>query len=261
MALRILTHRLEQRLRYEMGKSYEVSLAYMPLDAKVGHGSLYASCLEADAGVVRHAFLEVLDAFITSGPTTEELAADVDGFRRIWQASDSVLGELERLSFNTLLGYPPDDPAALVEEMEAVTPESARESSVALMRSAILAGPVRIPPVGGDWHDYPNWSTTSVTGRRYDTIGRRYPWAKRLAQLIVGPEGVTWQNAEGRALTVRFEDCVGVLAGPNGVRVVWGRDGFTVRVAAADWRGGPDAVARIDAAIPASLVLPLDPEG
>ena len=77
--------------------------------------------------------------------------------------------------------------------------------------------------------------------------------------MIVGPEGVSWQNAEGRSLTVRFDDCVGVLAGSNGVRVLWGRDGFSVRVVPADWRGGPDAVARIDAAIPANLVLPLDP--
>ena len=218
MAMRVLTHRLEQRLRYEMGKSYEVSLAYLPLDAEVAHASFFASCLETEAGVVRQAFLEVLDAFLASGPTIEELDEDIDGFRRSWDDPDSVLGELERLSFNTLLGHPLDSPVELIEEMKAVTTESARDAFVDVMRTAILAGPVATPPDDGKWHAYPNWSTTTVTGRRFDTLDRKYPWSKRVAQLIVGPEGVSWQNAEGRSLTVRFDECVGVLAGSNGVR-------------------------------------------
>ena len=121
MAMRILTNRLEKRLRYDVGKSYEVSLAYLPLDAEVGHGSLFASALDGEIDEVRRHFLEVLDAYLESGPTDAELAEDIDGFERSADDPDAIVGELERRVFNDLLGHPQDTPAELLEEMRAVT--------------------------------------------------------------------------------------------------------------------------------------------
>ena len=254
MALRILTERLERRLRYDIGKSYEVSLAYLPLDAEVGHGSLFASSLDGEIEEVRRNFLEVVDGYLASGPTREELAEDIDRYERARNDPDAVFGELDRRVFNDLLGHPRDTPAELLEEMQGVTPESARAAAEGALATSILAGPLSDGP-GGRWQAYPSWSAAAVIGRRHDAAGRRFPWQKRFEQLIVGDEGVSWIGPEGQALTVRFADCVGVVADPGPVRVLYGGDGFTVRVAAADWQNGLDAVARIDRSMPDGLVV------
>ncbi len=67
--------------------------------------------------------------------------------------------------------------------------------------------------------------------------------------MIVGDEGVSWLGPDGQALTVRYASCVGVVADPGPVRILYGADGFTVRVAAADWHDGQEAVRRIDASV------------
>lgn len=254
MAMRILTARLEQRLRYDLGKSYEVSLAYLPLDAEVGHGSLFASALDGEVEAVRTHFLDSVDAFLLAGPTAEELAQDVDGYERSMDDPDAVVGELERVVFNDLLGHPQDAPGELLAEMRAVTPELARAAAEAAIDGSLLAGPVGDGP-GGRWQPYPAWSREALSGRRHDAASRRFPWQRRREQLVVADDGVTWLGPEGHALTVRYANCVGVVADPGPVRILYGSDGFTVRVAAADWRDGHEAVRRIDAGVPPSLVV------
>lgn len=254
MTMRILTARLERRLRYDVGKSYEVSLAYLPLDADVGHGSLYASALDGEVEAVRREFLEIMDAYLEHGPTPDELADDIDGYERTMDDPDAVVGELERLVFNDLLGHPADTPDELLAEMRAVTTEAARAAAEAAIASAVLAGPVPDGP-GGRWQPYPAWSSERLDGRRHETRARRFPWQKRTEQLVVADEGVTWLGGDGQALTVRYANCVGVVADPGPVRVLYGADGFTVRVAAADWQDGHEAVRRIDAGVPPALVV------
>lgn len=254
MSMRILTARLEKRLRYDVGKSYEVSLAYLPLDAEVGHGSLFASSLDGEIDEVRRHFLEVVDAYVDSGPTAEELAEDVEGYERSMDDPDSVVGELERLVFNDLLGHPQDTPTELLDEMRAVTTAAARSAVEAALATSILAGPMSDGPAGR-WQAYPSWSRETLAGKRHEASARRFPWQKRVEQLVVGDEGVSWVGPEGQALTVRYATCIGVVADPGPSRVLYGADGFTVRVAAADWRDGHEAVRRIDAGVPPSIVV------
>jgi len=46
MALRIVTYRLEQRLRYDLGKSYDISTLDEAIGRDLGHAAMFASCLE-----------------------------------------------------------------------------------------------------------------------------------------------------------------------------------------------------------------------
>jgi len=261
MALRIVTLRLEQRLRYDLGKSYEVSQNYTPLNHELAHASLFASCLESEMLAVRSDFTAVLAAFATTGPTPDELAKDVDGFRRSAADPDSHLGELDRAAYNDLLGHPQDSRQELLEEMSAVTVESARDALAAALRTGILLAPISSPLEPSplfDWKPYPTWSVAAVTGKRFDRADRNLPWKPRVEQLIVGDEGVSWLDANEHPSTVLYRNCVGMLKDPAGYRVLYGADGFTVRVAARYWRNGLDAVDRIDFAVPASVVVPFD---
>jgi hypothetical protein len=76
--------------------------------------------------------------------------------------------------------------------------------------------------------------------------------------LVVSDEGVSWIDANERPSTVLCRNCVGMLVDPAGYRVIYGADGFTVRIAARYWRNGADAIWRIDSSVPSSLVVPFD---
>jgi hypothetical protein len=97
-----------------------------------------------------------------------------------------------------------------------------------------------------------------VGGRRFGTTRKKYPWSKA-PTLVVGDQGVSFVDLDQRPTTVRFEDCVGVLA-ETGRRMLFGRDGFAVRVDAAEWYYGTAAISQIDKHVPADrFVYPANP--
>jgi hypothetical protein len=65
---------------------------------------------------------------------------------------------------------------------------------------------------------------------------------------------VSWLNAQGQTLTVRYDRCVGVIH-EHGCRTLVDDDGFRVRVQASEWRDGAWALREIDEAVAANLVI------
>lgn len=260
IAGQVLTKRLEARLRYDLGRSYEVSIAYQPLDANEALSSIFASCLEEDADKVRSEFLATIDQLAASGPTDDELAENRAAYDRAMADPDAGYGHLDRAVHSELTGHPYATESELRAEMLAATPDSVRAALRAAIDGAILLGPVGGAPVGQsavEWHEYPVWSSTSVEGEHLERSNRRYPWSKRTEQLIVGRDGVTWvdHNAGKRFVTVRYADLVGMVVETDGGRLLFGRDGFRVRVHPADWEHGVQAIASIESAVPEQLVI------
>jgi hypothetical protein len=142
VGLRILTKRLETHLRYDLGRSYEVSLAYQSLDAEEALSSLFASCLEADAAKVSAAFLATVEAFAASGPTDDELAEDRAAFERAFSDPDEGYGELDRAVSCELTGKPFDSVADMRAGLAAVTIDTVRDAIRRTLDSAILTGHV-----------------------------------------------------------------------------------------------------------------------
>jgi hypothetical protein len=75
-------------------------------------------------------------------------------------------------------------------------------------------------------------------------------------RLIVGPAGVTRLRGSHR-LTVRYAECAGMLAYPDGGRVLFAPDAVTVEIEPRLWRLPPGVLAAIDAAVPAHQVVHL----
>jgi hypothetical protein len=260
MGGRILTRRLEQRLRYDLGASYEVSIAYNALDAREGLQSYFASCLKGEATRVRDAFVEVVETFHRDGPTAEELASDIQGFRRSLEDPDVAMGDLDRAVSNELIGMAQDGRLVLLAAPEATMPEEIRGAMRHAIDGALLVGPVsERPGVGSSlpWHDYPGRSVLALDGRRFDLASRRLPWQPRTEQLVVGLDGVTWLDAQERPVTVRYRDVVGLVVEADGTRWLFGRDGFRVIVNPAAWKHGAEAAAAVDRNVPAELTIRL----
>jgi hypothetical protein len=89
-------------------------------------------------------------------------------------------------------------------------------------------------------------------------VGREYgPLSSAGAdRLIVGVDGVSMRWGR-RVATVRYAECVGMLAWPDGARALHGPDAIVVTIEPQLWHGGSVAVAAVNAAVPADRVAPM----
>jgi hypothetical protein len=253
-ALRILRRRLEQRLRHELGFSYDVSLAYVPLDAADAVGSLHATCLPDDTARVRSEMLHVADAFAEHGPTEAELAWEAEAMARVAGDEDTVWAELDATVHDVLLEHPVMSFEECVGELRALTPAAARDAFAAAWAGGTLLDGLDSIPRGG-------WSALAfapaVSGRSIDPAGRRF-WQARVEHLTVGPDGVSWtHDADGTVVTVRYEHCVAlVVEGP--VLSLTAEDGSRIVVDQNYWRRGEQIAREILDAVSPSVVVRVD---
>lgn len=268
MMVNIAHRRARQRLRYDKGLIYDVSVDYEPLDGRTAHVTLGAECPDDKLPVVRDALLAVLDELASVGPTQEELDLEVSGFARQFDDRDAVIGYLDAAVVDLLFGNEPVPPQELYDRRRAVDPAGA----AAILRGAlgsilVVAGGEPLPPDRAT--HYPEWSSDEVAGREYGPAGFFLPGRRPKERLIAGPEGVTLRLSATERATVRYRDCVAVTHDSPFERELWGHDGFRVPVVGALWKNGDDLVAAIDAAIPPELVacdehgvgaLPEEPE-
>jgi hypothetical protein len=254
VALRMLTHRLEQRLRRDLGHSYEVSLDCVPLDASESVGSIFASCLVADIATVRDELLRVADGFASEGPTQEEIDWEVDALERVAEQDDCVLAELDSMAHDTLVGRPVTTIAAVIEELRALRGVEVRDTfAAAARRATLIDGADRAPATSG-WSTHPVWAPSALAGRRLDPVTRRF-WQPRGEELVVGCDGVSWvDHTKGTILTVRYEACAALVVEGPALTLVAG-DGTHILVHREYWKRGADVVREIEASIPASRVV------
>ena len=76
-------------------------------------------------------------------------------------------------------------------------------------------------------------------------------------RLVVGPDGVSNAGDNCHPATVRYASCVAALSYPDGGRHLIGDDGIVVRVEPTLYQVDPHTVARIDAALPAGVTVPM----
>jgi hypothetical protein len=241
---------MERRLRRDLGLSYEISEAYLPVDAEEAHVSLYASCQDDQAARVAGEMIGLAEALAADGPTPEEMTEDLDAFRRAHEDDPNVvLGELARAASNDLLGYPQDTTEELFAELERVTPADVAAAMTEFGRDLLGLG-VAVPNLPAGWHHYPMWSVAAIAGRRLDSVAKRFPWTKGTPEIAISGEGVSLVRPDGRAVTVRFAECAGVIRTTPDVRVLFGNDGFRLRIDAAEWKDGGMAIRLIDREIP-----------
>jgi hypothetical protein len=74
--------------------------------------------------------------------------------------------------------------------------------------------------------------------------------------LVVGAEGASLVTPH-TTVTVRFDECAAKLAWPDGARQLIGYDGMSLRIEPTMYVVDPAALATVDAAIPASAVVPM----
>lgn len=252
MLMNVAQRRARQSLRFEQGLVYDVMPDYEPLDGNTAHVVVGADVPDSDLVPVSRALVEVLDRLAADGPTPDELALEVDGFRRQFNDRDAQIGFLDVAAADHLYGGHEREPDEILANRERVTPDQAAATLRSSLESLLLlAGG---PPYDGRFSPYPPGSPSAVDGREYKPAGFHLPGRGPRERLVAGPDGVSVKVDGDFLLTVRFRDCRVVEHPEDRGRILWAEDGTRVAVAADAWRGGDEVISAIDAALPAEVV-------
>lgn len=249
-AVALLRERLDDEIRVERGLAYTVAATYEPLSLDTAHAHVGVDVLPEAQEVATAIMFDVIDELAEGLPPQ----AFVDRWRRRVQeglsqqgadAASVVSRALDRLHGGT-------DSIDVVRQVDEVCPESIRDAFVAAMSTALILAPQIARPS----KRFPLLASSSPR----PTGGSRHRPARGFDQselLVVNGDSFTWTRAESDAATVNLASCVAVLSWEDGTRALVGPDGRHVAVAPWTWRGGQELVERIDARIPADLVVPM----
>jgi hypothetical protein len=252
-ALAIIARRARDTLRFERGRVYDIHADYDPVDATTAHCIIATDCRPDHVTEVARELLAIVDALAADGATPEELEREARNFRDGALRPPGRYGFLDGAAYDRLLDRPREEPMAILAEFDALTPAGIAEL-VAAARQTLLLVANSDPPTLPGLTAYPAWSTKQVQGREYRPPGLPFAPNARKDRLTIGDEGVMYRTANGQLLTVRYDECVVYRHWEGPIREMWGEDGFRLRIAAAEWRSGQEAIDRVDAAIPPALV-------
>jgi hypothetical protein len=253
ITLDIMERRVRQELRFQRGLIYDVVTDYDPQGAKNAHVAITMDCRREDASAVTSSLMRILDDLINSGPSEEEVRRQAEAFAEGATHVGGRLGFLDATTHDDLVGRARESPVQVVSEYLGTRPDDIKVAARAAMNSLLVFAPPgpydqdRLLP-------YPMQSLMAVEGRTIRPTGWVVGPRARKDRLVIGPEGVSVVWPHDVAITVRYKDCVAVRHWEGPIRELWGSDGFRVIVDAAEWRGGTEVVAEIDAAIPAEQV-------
>ena len=248
----VLERELFRALRQEGGYSYAANAAYEPHDSRlatiVGLVDTHPEKQDAALG----GFVDVLAKLRAGRVEQGDIDAMLAKAREALREPDADANRLPVTAFDVLVGGPNQTAEEVLRQLDEVTVSDVHRVAKESAENALLMVPQGLR---GDWAGFDAAPTSSATAIR----GRRYPMRNGAnCSLLVGPEGVS-TTAPGSIATVRFDECVAVLAWPDGGLVLVGNDGITCSVEPTLYPIGATVRRRIEQAVPPHLVVHLRP--
>jgi hypothetical protein len=254
--LNVLVHRIQDRLRYELGLTYGVEGVFVPLTGTRVHVVLVSDATDQHAQRVCTEMLHAFDVLAHEGPAPEELEDELADARRFAITRSEVPSGLFYAATQHLLGQSSGVREHLAE-LEALTPADVAVA-IGVARASILAlVPESVGDVGG-LRDYPISASHVITGKRYRPRGLKLRRADTDPVLVLGEDGVAIE-ASGSRTAVPYARCVAALRYADGSRTLISDDGFFLSVDPTRWKDGTGIVAALDAGVEPALSIPLEP--
>lgn len=251
MAMSIAQRRAMQRLRFDRGLVYGVELDYEPVGPHEAHILLGGECQDDRIEPVVDELVKILRELATDGPTQAELDQELAAHLRMYEDRDGRLTLVAVTANDLLWGGPTLTAEEFAQERRVVDPLTAAAAvATAIDTMLVLANRSPVPGL----HAYPGTSPERVAGRQYEPAGFHLPRRKPKDRLISGPDGLTVVVDTGEWLTVRYDDAVCCEHVDGNTRMVLGRDGIRIAVAAQAWKDGRRIIEDIDRVIPAELI-------
>ncbi|MFK0129653.1 M16 family metallopeptidase [Streptomyces rubiginosohelvolus] len=250
----VLSRALFTDLRQKGGYSYTADCGYQPRDADHATITAFADALPQKQDAVVGGFIDVL-ARLRAGTIAEaELDSARAKFLKQYEIPDVGAAALPSHALNVLTGHENLTPDEHRAHLADVTVEDLRNVARELYDSALI----QVPGRGVDWAGFteaPQWSGPSFGPEPLGTVHRSR--ASDAVSLAVGREAVTLTTPRGR-ISVRYDACAAMRVYPDGARHLIGFDAFVVEVEPTLFaKLTPDRMAVIDAAVPATAVVPM----
>ncbi|NUO60525.1 MAG: insulinase family protein [Hamadaea sp.] len=245
----VLERTLFRDLRQEAGVSYSVSALYQPRGDGFGEVTAAVDALPDKQGAAVGGFVDALAKLQAGRIEAADINAYVAKVKDAAQHADAEAAGLGAAAFATLTGRPVIDVEQRIARLESVTTEDVH----AVAREAGASALMRVPHnQRADWAGFtaaPTLSTSTVDGVRLKARGGD-------GDLVLGPQGISVIDGEC-AVTVRFDEVAAMWSWPDGGRRLVGHDGLTLTVEPTLNNVGAAHLARIDAAVPRALVIPM----
>jgi hypothetical protein len=246
----VLNQRLHRVLRRDLGISYTAAATWDGRDADNATITAVADALPAKHAEVTREFVNVFIDLAVDPINDDELDAVRAIARRSLSDPAATGAALVNQVENLLLGMPIRTAEEVLRRLAAVTPDDVREVAGNTLSAALAMVP-RGQAVGrAGFTAAPTGSAAAVVGKSYRPRNR--PDSKQ--RLIVAAEGVSLVEGLDIA-TVRYDECVAMLAWPDGARLLYAPDAVNVRVEPRLWDAPQRLVAEVDARIPADRVV------
>lgn len=260
---RILAKRLQQQLRYDRGLSYDVSMHYQPLSARLATSTIWATCADGDAAAVRDVVVDAARALERDGPTAAELAADLDGMQRAREGPAALGGEADRRAIQELLGAEPDTMEQLERQLAAVTPEAARVAMATAIRTTILTQPESVGPPPEWLASYPNQLVDAVgEGRRFiDTREKPFSPTWKFPVLVTSERALALEMPDRTGVVMPWSEVAAAIYGEDGSCTVLHETGSQIPVHPLQWRDAAVLQREIAARVPSERIVPMTPDG
>jgi zinc protease len=242
----VLERQMFRELRQRDGISYTVRTDYQPRSGGTARIVALADALPEKREAVLGGLVDVLAALRAGRIDPDDVAAVITLTADGLTDADTRGGRLPGQAFNLLSGRAVTDLEEAVAEVRAVTTRDVAEVAVAAYDAGLLMAPA---DTRADWAGYtaaPSHSGSAVTGRSHRAI--RDP----RHHLVVAPDGVSHVSGD-EASTVRYDECVAVLAWPDGARQLIGADAIVVGVEPLVYRDAAAVAREVDARVPAEL--------
>ncbi len=220
-------------LRTEAALSYQTAVSHYPLSAD-------HMLVTATADVHPEAVVEATDAFqavlrdlAENGPRADHLEAHRRNLVAAFAGEDAAVGRLDPIAMAMLFGVPDPLTNHIPRDLAAITEDHVRGAAQGFLDHALLA----VPPAGADavlppFEMYAPEPVPPVEGR---TMRSSDPAVDHEVRLVYGAAGITHWDEYGEALTVRFDACVGVVAWPDGSRLIYRTDGHGLFLDPRQW--------------------------
>ncbi len=247
----ILRARLEDQLRHRRGLAYSATAEALPVSADRRLVVLSADVRPGQEDLAASVLWAEVRRLADEGPGEGDLEHERALLAAYLADPRSAVEEVRAQATAVVTGIPVQTPGELRTAAGAWTPDAVREAAAAVRDAAVLALPMGSEAAPAGLERMPEWSVEGVTGREFRP--RRKSFLPRGARLVVGDEGASLVQSPDERLTVRWADTVGLVRTWADEWLLVGRDGTTVRLAAADWRDGARAVELARAAVRSDL--------
>ena len=174
----------------------------------------------------------------------------------MYVSPESLLPLLHGWAWGEFIGDQPSSMASIFAEMARIDPSTIAATLSEALKESMLVVPNGCSSTSAMFPPQLREPGRPVEGRRFrHRISGVFSLTPSRNCIVLGDAGVSRIDEHGKATTVLFAACAGLLKDSSGRRLLLGEDHQHIEIVPEDWRDGMDLVGWLDAAVPDDRIV------